>query len=166
MAEAVVLPGREIAGSERAVSSRQVADATVAAERIVVGALETCIQRMGLESSEAAARRIEQGDGLACMHCCCAMARQVAELLGSVHQSIQAVYAPDCDACPQGFCFGEEGQIPPSVHLLVWARRKTAALDSQVAALRGSLARIYQDKIGTRGLSSLLNGRPGLPGPT
>jgi hypothetical protein len=112
---------------------------------------------MGLDGPEAAAALMRQGNPIVRMHCCHELAEQVASSLRSAQQSIEAVYAPDCDSCPQGFCLDYGTPSTPSVHLMVWARRKTPALGSRAATLGNALAQVYQSVVGTQGLPSLLH---------
>jgi len=71
-------------------------------------------------------------------------------------ENVKAVYVVDYDATPQDLCFGEA--TPTSlIHLLVWAERKTGALDSLVAALGLALAQRYADLTGRPRLTHLLD---------
>jgi hypothetical protein len=137
----------------------QSTDTNDIAERAWSWALESCADRMGLDGSEAVAEQMRQGNDLVRMHCCHGLAEQVAASLRSSYQDIQAVYAPDCNTCPQGFCADERVLQTPFVHLLVWAQHKTPALSSRTAALGNALARVGQGIVGTRELPNLLYAR-------
>ena len=132
------------------------ADTIAVAKRVWTQALESCAACLGLESAEAAADQIWEGNGIARMQCCRALAEGIAASLTTSHQNIQAVYAPDCGACPEGFCVAEGDSEAPFVHLLIWAQRKTPALGARVAALGNALARVCQDMRGTQELPTLL----------
>jgi hypothetical protein len=84
------------------------------------------------------------------------LAKQAAEFLGALDENVKAVYICDYDATPEDLCFGEATQAS-LVHLVVWARRKTGALNSLVAALDRALVQSYADLIGMRQLAHLLD---------
>jgi hypothetical protein len=121
-------------------------------------ALESCANALRLESPEVAADQMLQGNHLARMHCCYGLAEQIAASLWSLQQDLQAVYAPECDSCPQDFCLDDgDGANAPCVHLLVWARQRTPALAARAAALGNALARVCQDMSGTQELPTVLH---------
>jgi hypothetical protein len=121
-------------------------------------ALESCASKLRLKSPEIAADQMLQGNHLARMHCCHGLAEQVATSLWSSQQDLQAVYAPDCDSCPQAFCLDDgDGANTPCVHLLVWARQRTHALAARGAALGNALARVCQDMSGMQELPTVLH---------
>lgn len=126
----------------------QLADPADVAARAWTWALESCARRMGLAGTAAVADQMRQGNNTVRLHCCHGLAEQVAGSLWSSQENIQAVYAPECDACPQGFCLEDGDHHVPFVHLLIWARRKSPALGSRAAALGNALANACQDLIG------------------
>jgi len=99
---------------------------------------------------------VRQGNDMARMHCCHRLAEQIAASLRSVNQSVQAVYAPDCDACYQSFCLDQCVSTVPLVHLFIWASEKTPAIGLRAAALGNALASVCRDLIGVYERPSLL----------
>lgn len=127
------------------------------AERIFDQAIDFCTQKMGANSRAAVIALLGQQDRTACEYCAYGVAKQVAAALGAADENIRAVYTLDYDATPEDRCFGEGPPSTPFVHLLVWTQRKTAALDSLVAALDRALVQAHSDTIGSRGQSTLLD---------
>ena len=135
----------------------QLPDMTAVAERALTWALELCARRMGLDGPQAAAHHVRQGNAVARMHCCSGIAKQIAESLGASEQNVRAIYAPDYDVLFRDLCSDEEARDESMVRLLVWTRRKTAALDSLVTAWDRALAQACRDKIGSHGQVPLLD---------
>jgi hypothetical protein len=128
------------------------------AERAWALSLASCADRLHLASAEIAAEQMLQGNNLARMHCCHGLAEQVAASLWSSQQDLQAVYAPECDSCPQDFCLEDgAGANLPCAHLLVWARHKAPTLTSRAAALGNALARFGQEMTNMEGLPTILH---------
>jgi len=111
---------------------------------------------MALESVEVAMEQIWKGNSTARMLCCRALAEGIATSLRSSYDGIQAVYAPDCGSCPEGFCVAEGNPYAPFVHLLVWAQRKTPALGARAAALGNALSRVCQEMSSAQELPTVL----------
>ena len=153
----VVRQNRVLTDLKLGAPTPQLADAFDVAQRAWARAFEACANRMGLAGPKAAADQVRQGNSTARMHCCHGLAEEMAASLRSSYQSIQAVYAPYCDACPQSFCLDEAVQTAPLVHLLVWAHHKPPAIGSRAAALGNALASVCQDVIGVQELPSLLH---------
>jgi len=76
--------------------------------------------------------------------------------LGAFDDDVKAVYLFECDATQEDICFGEASSTP-LVHLLVWAKRKTAALTSLISALDRALVQCYSSQFGVSGPASLLD---------
>jgi len=131
-------------------------DSESTAEIVISQALRFCAQKMGLANHQVAAERLQQGDRNACKYCHYSVAKQVAESLGALDRKIKAVYVADYDATPQDICFSEGAQAP-LIHLIVWAERRTGALESLVTALDRALIQRYTEVIGTRHLAHLLD---------
>jgi len=131
-------------------------DAASTAEIALTQALDFCAHKMGLAGHQAVIDHLQQGDSTACQYCHYSIAKQVARSLGALDENVKAVYVVDYDATPEDICFGEKRQIS-LVHLVVWAERKTSALDSLVGALDRALVQRYADVIGTHKLAHLLD---------
>jgi hypothetical protein len=131
-------------------------DSESTADIIFNQALEFCARNMGLAHHQAVVERLQRRDGTACKYCHYSVAKQVAESLGALDRKIKAVYVADYDATPQDLCFSE--RAPESlIHLIIWAERKTKALDSLIGALDRALVQRYADTVGTRQLAHLLD---------
>jgi hypothetical protein len=142
---------------KEATLSVQLPDMTAVAERALTWALEFCARRMGLDSPQIAADQVRRGSTVARMYCCSSIAKQVAESLGASEQNIRAIYAPDHDILFQDLCSGEEARNESMVSLLVWTRRKTAALDSLVTAWERALKQACRDRIDSHGQVPVLD---------
>jgi len=114
---------------------------------------------LGLESPQTAADQVRQGNDIARMHCCHGLAEQMAASLRSSHPGIQAVFAPDCDACYQGFCLEQAVSTVPLVHLLVWTDQRVPTIGLRAAALGNALAGVCRDMVGIYERPSLLQAR-------
>jgi hypothetical protein len=141
---------------EIAVPQLRLPDAASTAEITLSEALEFCAQKTGLPGRQAVIERLQQGDRNACKYCRYSIAKNVAQSLGSLDTTIKAAYVVDYDATPEDMCFCEETQ-GSLIHLIVWAERKTNALNSLVEALDRALVQRYADEIGTPKLAHLLD---------
>ena len=156
MAEGFQVRQTEVTDVEFAAPSLRLPDADSTAEFALTRALDFCTQKMGADSVQTAIDCLRQGNSTACQYCHYSLAKQVAESLGALDENVKAVYVVDYDATPEDTCFGEA--TPTSlIHLIVWAERKTSALDSLVAALDRALAQRYADLIGRHQLVYLLD---------
>jgi hypothetical protein len=143
-------------GVETSVPQLRLPDSESMAEIIMTQAMQFCAQKMGLAGHQAVVERLQGGDGSACKYCHYSIAKQVAESLGAMDGKIKAVYIADYDATPQDLCFGA-GMPELLIHLIIWAERKTKALDSLVGALDRALIQRYADTVGVRPLAHLLD---------
>lgn len=117
-------------------------DAASTAEAVINGAIEFCAQKMRLEDAQAVLEHLQQRNANACNYCQYSVAKQVGDSLGALDQNIKAVYILDYDATPEDVCFAE-GKRSLLIHLIVWAERKTSALNSLVGALDRALAKNF-----------------------
>jgi hypothetical protein len=77
-----------------------------------------------------------------------ALARELAEHIGALDNEVQGVYLYSPEATPDDEAFSE---FPATlVHLLVWARRKTGALNALLEGLDRAVAAEFADRIGNR----------------
>ena len=143
-------------GVELSVPEWRLPDAASMAETALTGALQFCAQKMGLAGQQAVIDRLRRGDRTARSYCYYDIARHMAESLGALDKNVRAVYVVDYDATAEDICFSEETQIS-LIHLIVWAERKTNALDSLVEALDRALIQRYTDLVGLSQLAHLLD---------
>lgn len=119
---------------------------TEVAETALARALEFCAQKMMLGNPQAAIDCLRRGDSHACGYFQYGLAREVAGCLGELDEGIRAVYLYDDEATPEDACLGAARKVPLT-HLIVWARQKTAALDSLLAGLDRALAEMLGDLV-------------------
>jgi len=131
-------------------------DADSTAEVAMNQALNFCAQKMGLAGRQAVVDSLREGNGSACEYCHYSIGKHVAESIGALDENVKAVYIADYDATPEDLCFGQGMRTPP-IHLIVWAERKTSALNSLVEALDRALAKRYADTVGPSQLVHLLD---------
>ncbi len=131
-------------------------DAVSMAEGAMSQALDFCAQKMALDSRQAVISRLQQSDPGAVGYVYYSLANQAAEWLGAWDESIKAVYLYDFDATAEDGCFGEAGRSP-LLHLIVWARRKTGALNAVLDILDRALVQAYADLTGKSELKHLLS---------
>lgn len=135
----------------------QLPDMSAAADRALDLALESCAKLMDLDTPSAAAYQIRQGNVVARMHCCTSITQEIAKSLGTLDQNVRAVFAPDHDLLFENLCSDGKTQGKPMVSLMVWARHKSAKLDSLVAAWNRALVEACREKIRTREQTPLLD---------
>jgi hypothetical protein len=156
MTQAIVAQVNAKIGAGGAVPA-QPGEADVTAEQIWARALSYCAGKMSVEDSHVVLERMRQGDSVVSGYCLYSVARQVAQVIGSLDESVRAVYIFDCEATPEDECLGEVARGVPLLHLLVWTQRRTAALRALVTSLDGALVRAYASVLGQGALASLLD---------
>lgn len=124
----------------------EVQDVATTARVVLTQAIEYSGQKMRLGSCQAVIDCLREGQSAACGYCHYSVARQVAECLAALDANIRAVYMYDYDATPEDL-IGEAGRALP-IHLIVWAERKTAALNAVVETWNRALAQCYAEMIG------------------
>jgi hypothetical protein len=146
----------EMIDGELVASSLALSDAVRLAETALTRALEFSAQKIGVDCHRAVVDRIRKGDKAACGYCHYGLAKEIAERLGELAQDVKVVYLCDYDATPQDSCFCE-GTGAALLHLIVWAERRTAALNSLVEVLDRALVTKYADLIDQPHLAHLLD---------
>lgn len=131
-------------------------DAGSIAEATIDHAVAYCTQKMGLGSQQAVVELLLSQNVVACNYCHYSIARQVSDLLGTLDQNVEAVYAFDYDATPEDLCFVGAGQIR-LIHLIVRVRRKTNALKSVAEVIDQSLVQSYARLLDKPRLEHLLD---------
>lgn len=106
-------------------------------------AIAFCARQMDVADPGTVVGLLLADNRTASEYCFYSLARQTAEFLGSVDSQINAAYVVDYDA----LCEGEDSpslyQGVPVLHLILRTERKTAALDSLIAALDRALTHHY-----------------------
>jgi len=128
--------------TERETPQWSLPDAASTAEAVINAALEFCARKMRLESVQAVIEHLRRQNANACNYCQYSIAKQVGDSLGALDQNVKEVYILDYDATPQDICFAE-GKASMLIHLIVWAERKTNALNSLASALDSALAQSF-----------------------
>ena len=157
MTEALVTRTMEATNTRPPATFHQLPDLNLTAEHAVAEAVEYCAHKMGLDSASEALRAIQRGNRSACAYCLYAIAKQMAESIGTFDETVKAVYTLDYDATPEDLCFGSAAQKSPLLHLVVWTERKTAALDSLAAALDRAVVQVHGSVFGLDERASLLD---------
>lgn len=114
------------------------------ATRMMKEALEFCAEKVGLIDGEQARNVIRTGDCCVCEYLRYALVKEVAEYLGSVDDTIQAIYTYE----PDHAVFADEfvparPNLSPGFNMIARVSRKSAALSSVVASMRSALAEEY-----------------------
>lgn len=108
-------------------------------------ALEFCAKKTGLKSKEAAREALRAGDCCACEYLRYALAQGVAEYLGSVDDSVLAIYIYEPEYATGGDdLITDQSNLSPGLNLIARVTRKNAALSSVVASVKSALAEEYR----------------------
>lgn len=131
-------------------------DATSTAQVVLDEGLAFCARKAGLEDTQRVVEGLRNGDSTVCHYCRYGLAKKMAESIGRLDENIKAVYVLDYDATPEDRCFSSEKNTS-LIHLIVWAARRTDALDALVRALDRALVEAYADLIDAPHLAHLLD---------
>ena len=139
------------------VSTPHQLDPVTTIESVVTKALKTSANKMGLDNVKALISRMKEGDSVAFNYYNYNIAKQLAEVLGSWGKDIRAVYAHDYEgATPEEACF--ENVSPFSlVHMIIWAERKTNALDALVETIDRAMVQHHRHMLGLNKLEHVLD---------
>lgn len=104
-------------------------------------AVEFCAEKAGLKGTQQTRHALRSGDCCVCEYLHFALAQQVAEYLGSVDDTVQAIYTFEPE---YGIGFedtvSDRPNFSPRLNLIARVSRKSAALSSVVASLGSALA--------------------------
>lgn len=108
--------------------------------RMLDEAIGFCAAKSGFNGTEKARKALGNGDCRVCEYLRYALGRQVAEYLGSVDQSITAIYTfePDYATASDGIA-PSHPRVQPAMNLVARVNRKSAALLSVVASLSAAV---------------------------
>jgi hypothetical protein len=135
-----------------------VQDEAEIANAVLTRALESLPPKLGLDSPEAAANCLRQGDPSAWSDFHYTLAREVARQLGALDADVKAAYVDEYDVTPEDAFFGEAARATV-IYLIVWVQHKTGALESLATALDRALVQSYGDLVSTPRLRHLLEVR-------
>ena len=131
-------------------------DANSTAQLVLDEGLTFCARKAGLDSVDSVVESLREGNSNVSQYCRYGLAKKVAEAVGQLDENVKAVYTLDYDATPEDRCFGSDEQAS-LIHLVVWAGRKTDALDALVKALDRALVQAYSDLVDAPQLTHLLD---------
>lgn len=143
-------PTRDLASVEFALP-----DAATTARAALTDALGYCAARMSLAGPEVARDLLRQGDRDARGYFEYGLAQKIAQHLGALDEEVQAAYLYDAEANDEDAVFGNAS--PTLIHMLVWAQRKTGALNSLLSALNRALAENYGALMGMPDIAHLVD---------
>lgn len=131
----------DVATVQNPVISFALPDAASAGEDALEKALAYAAAKMNLTSTRPLIDRLRQGDGVAVQYISYGLATQLGQTLGTLDETVQAVYLFEDYATPEDFAFAETTRI--SVNMVVHVTRKTKAFESLAQALSRALAARY-----------------------
>ncbi len=108
-------------------------------------AIDFCTEKTGLKGKEQALEALRNGDCCACQYLRYALAQGVAEYLGSVDDTIKAIYTYEPE-----YATSMDEPLPgwpnstPGINLLAWVSRKSAALSSVMASVSSALTEEFK----------------------
>lgn len=126
-------------------------------ESVVVKALKTSANKIELGDVKALISRMKGGDPLVFNYYNYNIAKQLAEVLGSWDKDIRAVYAHNYEgATPEEACF-EDASAFSLVHMIIWAERKTKALDALIETIDRAMVQHHRHMLGLNKLEYVLD---------
>jgi hypothetical protein len=136
--------------------SAPVTDAASAAEAALADALDFTASRLGLVNRQAVLEQLQARDAQTFQYMNYGLARQVAQTLGMMDETVRTVYLFDEDAMPEAFIL-DRRPLALSLHLIAWVERKTQALAALVQALDRSLVAACQAVLDSDALEHMLD---------
>jgi hypothetical protein len=149
-------PAAVLSDVEQPAISAPVADAASAAEAALADALDFTAARLALVNRQAVIEQLEARDAQTFQYMNYGLARQVAQTLGMMDQTVRTVYLFDEDAMPEAFILGRR-PLALSLHLIAWVERKTQALGALIQALDRSLVAACQIVLDSDDLEHVLD---------
>ncbi len=131
-------------------------DSDNTAEIALSQALNFCARKMGLADQQTVVEHLKRGNRDACKYFHYSVAQKVAESIGALDRKVKAIYVVDYDATPEDMCF-RQGSPTALIHVIVWAERKTNALNSLIDALDRALVQHYVELIDVPTMEHLLD---------
>ncbi len=107
---------------------------------MVENALVFCAQKARLQDGEDAVKAIQSGDCVTCGYLRYGLCKGIGEYLGSIDDSVRAVYAYDPDYCTDAHHLdGRERAGERGINVVVSVDHRSAALTSIVASLEDAV---------------------------
>lgn len=108
---------------------------------VMENALESCAKRLGMDGRAKALGAMHQGECFVCEQMRYDLAKGLAAYLGSMDATVKAVYAYEPEyATSADEALPEGPRRTPAINLIVWADRKSAALQALQDALSATMA--------------------------
>jgi hypothetical protein len=118
---------------------------TVIVKDMMEDAIKFCAEKTGLTDRNQVLEALRRGDCSVCEYLRYGLAKGVAEYLGSVDDTVKAIYTYEPE-----YASSVEGHIPsrpnlsPGINLVAWVSRKSAALSSLVTSVNSALTEEYR----------------------
>ena len=151
-------PSVQVVETQPATMPFALPDAASAAEDALDKALSFAARKMRLETDNAIIPQLLLGNAIAVQYASYGLACQIAETLGNLDETVQAVYHFEDCATPEDLAFAEPRRL--SVNLIAHVTRKTMALDALVQALDRALAQRYGELAGSERFGHVLSVHP------
>ena len=114
-------------------------------------AIAFCAEKTGAKTREEVVAAISNGDCAACDYLKYSLAKKVGECLGSMDETVKAIYIyePEHGAGAENYVENSLG-LKSGINLVAWVERKTAALSSVITSLNEALVEACKH-LGTSG---------------
>jgi hypothetical protein len=103
-------------------------------------AIAFCAEKTGAKTREEVVDAISNGDCAACDYLKYSLAKKVGECLGSMDETVKAIYIyePEYGVGAENYVENSLG-LKSGINLVAWVERKTAALSSVITSLNEAL---------------------------
>ena len=114
-------------------------------------AIAFCAEKTGAKTREEVVDAISNGDCVACDYLKYGLAKKVGECLGSMDETVKAIYIYEPEyGVGAGNRLENRLGLKSGINLVAWVERKTAALSSVIASLNEALVEACK-RLGTSG---------------
>jgi CxxC motif-containing protein (DUF1111 family) len=104
-------------------------------------AIEFCARKTGLKDREQILDTMRNGDCSVCEYLRYALAKGVAEYLGSMDDTVKAIYIYEPEhATSMDMAIPSRPNLSPGINLIAWVSCKSVALSSVVSSVSSALA--------------------------
>lgn len=126
-------------------------------ESAVREALASSASKMGLGNVGAVISHMKEGSSMAFNYYNYNIAKQLAEVLGSWDTEIRAVYTHDYEGATPEEAGLEDAPSSSLIHMIIWAERKTKALDALLETIDHAMVRHHKQMLGLSRLRHVLD---------